>query len=45
MHADPSLTTHVGLGQRDAHRRQVGLVRTSLILRPPVGRPTHRRWA
>jgi hypothetical protein len=30
---------------RDAHRRQRELVRASLMCRPAVGRPTHRRWA
>jgi hypothetical protein len=45
MHVDDDPATPAALQQRDAHRRQLRLVRESLVLRPPVGRPTHRRWA
>jgi hypothetical protein len=30
---------------KDAHARQVDLVRASLIACPSAQRPTHRRWA
>jgi hypothetical protein len=43
VHHDP--VTWAALQQRDAHRRQLRLVRESLVLRPPVGLPTHRRSA
>jgi hypothetical protein len=42
-HATPM---HVLLASgRDAHDRQRELVRASLLARPAVPRPTHRRWA
>jgi hypothetical protein len=42
-HATP---VHVLLASsRDAHARQVDLVRASLIACPATPRPTHRRWA
>jgi hypothetical protein len=42
-HATP---VHVLLASsRDAHARQVDLVRASLIACPAAQRPTHRRWA
>jgi hypothetical protein len=42
-HATP---VHVLLAPgKDAHARQVDLVRASLIACPAASRPTHRRWA
>jgi len=45
MHADRTSATRAALDERDVHRRQLPLVRTSVMVRPPFGRPTHRRWA
>jgi hypothetical protein len=45
MPADRFAATRAALDERDAHRRQLGLVRASVAVRPPLERPTHRRWA